>query len=437
MNKKNNWLEIKSILDRNNIRTLYHFTDRSNLTNIVKNGGLYSWNDCLKKGITIPRPGGGGPDSLSWALDAKNGLENYVRVSFTKHHPMMFVALNEGRITEPVILEINPEVIFWQETKYANMNATKNGANIGGTLDDFLKIHFNSVKEVNHFVLLPEEQPYFQAEILIKNFIPLEYIYNIGNFVKSEKKPISTPSSSPFKPFTPADLVSNLLSNGSMDEAITMAATGLIPKDRSKDYIENYIDKYKDKKNYQREVIINNRSFKYIHSNGSSLKIIANRGRYHVTVFENNYKAYYDYLETDFENILLKKKFPSELIKEIGFLCQKNYEDRMAMGVMIQIIAHAEPMTEKFSKAVESVMKGYLYLPDDFDIQICYFTQEQIENIMNNMSQEKKRFLFVIMSKLIMSQYTDYKSGDILKIISSKRFLFSNKITERYNLPKY
>ena len=42
MNKKNNWLEIKSILDRNNIRTLYHFTDRSNLTNIVKNGGLYS-----------------------------------------------------------------------------------------------------------------------------------------------------------------------------------------------------------------------------------------------------------------------------------------------------------------------------------------------------------------------------------------------------------
>ena len=81
-------------------------------------------------------------------------------------------------------------------------------------------------------------------------------------------------------------------------------------------------------------------------------------------------------------------------------------------------------------------VQSSLIQSDDFDIQICYFTQEQIENIMNNMSHEKKRFLFVIMSKLIMSQYTDYKSGDILKIISSKRFLFSNKITERYNLPK-
>ena len=38
------------------------------------------------------------------------------------------------------------------------------------------------MKARTHFDLPEEEQPYFQAEVLVKNFIPLEYIKNIGNF---------------------------------------------------------------------------------------------------------------------------------------------------------------------------------------------------------------------------------------------------------------
>lgn len=73
---------------------------------------------------------------------------------------MMYVAMNEGRISNPVLLEIDPEVIYDESTRYADRNATRNGANIGGTLDDFKKIHFQTVKARKHFDLDAEEQPF-------------------------------------------------------------------------------------------------------------------------------------------------------------------------------------------------------------------------------------------------------------------------------------
>ena len=179
MSQRSNWNEFKAILDRHGIKKLYHFTDRDNLEAIIKHGGLYSWADCEAKGIKIPKPGGG---DLSRQLDKRDGLQHYVRVSFTTQHPMMYVAMNDGRISNPVILEIDPAVIFDSESRYADMNATRTGAHVGGSLDDFERIHFQSVKARNHFDLDESEQPYFQAEILVKNCIPLKYITNIANF---------------------------------------------------------------------------------------------------------------------------------------------------------------------------------------------------------------------------------------------------------------
>lgn len=182
MRKRSNWKEFKRLLEQHNITKLYHFTDRDNLESIINNGGLHSWKDCEERGIDIPKPGGGGQGSLSWSLDLRDGLEYYVRVSFTRQHPMMYVAMNEDRISNPVILEIDPEVIYNEDTCYADCNATRNGANVGSSLEDFKKIHFQTVKATKHFDLDADEQPYFQAEILVKNFIPLKYITNIGNF---------------------------------------------------------------------------------------------------------------------------------------------------------------------------------------------------------------------------------------------------------------
>lgn len=181
MEKKNNWQQFKAVIDKHKIVKLYHFTDRDNLESIIKNGGLFSWMDCERKGIKIAKPGGG---SLSRQLDNGRNLGDYVRVSFTTQHPMMYVAMKDGRVSNPVILEIDPEVIYWKGTCFSNMNAAtyKVRPNIGETIDDFNQIHFQSVKARKHFDLPEEEQPYFQAEILVKNCIPLEYIKNIGNF---------------------------------------------------------------------------------------------------------------------------------------------------------------------------------------------------------------------------------------------------------------
>ncbi len=150
MAKRGNYNLFKELLDTHGIKKLYHFTDRDNLDSIIKNGGLYSWADCEAKGIAIPKPGG---DDLSRSLDRRDNLQNYVRVSFVDEHPMMYVAMDDERITNPVILEIDPEVIFEENTKYSDRNATRNGANVGGTIDDFRNIHFNSLKADDYFDL--------------------------------------------------------------------------------------------------------------------------------------------------------------------------------------------------------------------------------------------------------------------------------------------
>lgn len=179
MNKKTNWQELNKIIEENGVKKLYHFTDRDNLESIIKNGGLYSWADCDEKGISISKPGGG---NLSRSLDARDGLQHYVRVSFVKDHPMMFVAMNEQRISNPVVLEIDPEVIWWQDSLYCNKNVTRNDASYGGGVEHLKQIHFNTILRNKYFDLDEEEKPFYNAEVMVKNFIPLQYITNIGNF---------------------------------------------------------------------------------------------------------------------------------------------------------------------------------------------------------------------------------------------------------------
>lgn len=179
MSKRDNSSEFLEILRRNGITKLYHFTDRDNLDSIVSNGGLYSWADCEAKGITISKPGG---SAQSRSLDSRDGLQNFVRISFTPQHPMMYVAMNDGRISNPIILEIDLEVILDTTSKFANMNATKTGANVGSSLDDFKKIHFSAFRSKTHFDLPEEEQKFFQAEVLVKNHIPLSAILNLASF---------------------------------------------------------------------------------------------------------------------------------------------------------------------------------------------------------------------------------------------------------------
>ncbi len=196
MERKNNYKEFQEVLEQHGIKKLYHFTDRDNLESIIRHGGLYSWADCEGQSIAIAKPGGG---LLSRQLDSRDNLQHYVRVSFVRNHPMMYVAMNDGRISNPVLLEIDPQVVGWKNTKYADRNATKTGAHVGETLDDLRAIHFQAVKADRHFDLDPGEQPFYQAEVLVKNFIPLECITNIGNFgISVPNRPKALQSKTPY-----------------------------------------------------------------------------------------------------------------------------------------------------------------------------------------------------------------------------------------------
>ena len=179
MNRKQNWEEYQKVLDEGRVVKLYHFTDRDNLESIIKHGGLYSWADCRDKSIDIPKPGG---SNTSWSLDRRDGLQYYARLSFVPDHPMKYVAMDDGRISNPIVLEVDLEVALWEDTLYADRNATRNGARVGGEVDDLKAIRFGLFWGRRYFDMSDEAKMYYQAEVLVKHFIPLKYITNIANF---------------------------------------------------------------------------------------------------------------------------------------------------------------------------------------------------------------------------------------------------------------
>jgi hypothetical protein len=169
--------EILNFLRSKGITYFYHFTDESNINSIKLNGGLYSWDSCEEKGIGINRPGG---DHISRSLDMRYNLENFVRLSFVKEHPMKYVASRDGRIRSPKVLTIDIETATFKKTLFSNMNATTNGHLKGDDLS-FLRneIKFHIVKQPNQFNLSVEEKPFYQAEIMVEEHIESKYITNL------------------------------------------------------------------------------------------------------------------------------------------------------------------------------------------------------------------------------------------------------------------
>lgn len=183
MNRRKDFIKIKQLISKYNISKLYHFTDYENLESIVKNGGLFSYGDCIRKGIRIAKAGG---SELSHELDEREHLQYYVRASFCKRHPMMYSAMQDGRINNPIILEIDTDVLFIDGCIYSNKNAVRSDASKGTSFDALANIHFDTTLQNSQFDVPEDEQEFFQAEVLVPKFIPLHYILNISNYYKPE-----------------------------------------------------------------------------------------------------------------------------------------------------------------------------------------------------------------------------------------------------------
>lgn len=157
------------------IDSLYHFTDVSNLESIIKNGGLYSW-----KGLENIRINASlSSNELSRQLDTQRNLQNYIRLSFTDYHPMSTkVEKEDGK--NLVWLKIDLDVALWENTLFSDINATDNNVTVNGDFDFLKTLDFDIFRQRYNNLDILEKKKY-QAEILVKDFLPIKYIKNINS----------------------------------------------------------------------------------------------------------------------------------------------------------------------------------------------------------------------------------------------------------------
>jgi hypothetical protein len=105
---------------------------------------------------------------LSHDLDTGKGLENFVRLSFCKKHPMMYTALKDNRISRPVVLEIKVQAVCRPGVRFCERNAAAKDA---VTSEDLRVIHFDIVKGT-YLKLSTKEKAFFQGEVLVPGCIP-------------------------------------------------------------------------------------------------------------------------------------------------------------------------------------------------------------------------------------------------------------------------
>ena len=106
---------------------VYHFTDEVNLPSIVERG-LLSKEQLRAQGLWPPKATGG--NQLSWDLDIHRGIDPFVSLCMTRNHGMKFLAEQEGRLSKPVYLGINPAVLALPGVKIALGVANANDVTI-------------------------------------------------------------------------------------------------------------------------------------------------------------------------------------------------------------------------------------------------------------------------------------------------------------------
>tara|TARA_Y100000296_G_scaffold32697_1_gene37837 strand:+ start:1034 stop:1555 length:522 start_codon:yes stop_codon:yes gene_type:complete len=109
-----------------NRRRLFHFTDSRNIPSIAGNG-LLTTAELRDRGIDTVT--GGDADSLG--IDKHKGLDQFVRLSFCRTHPMSHIAQERGSIETVRILTISPDVLLRDGVRIADQVATANEAVIG------------------------------------------------------------------------------------------------------------------------------------------------------------------------------------------------------------------------------------------------------------------------------------------------------------------
>lgn len=176
--KKIEYKNIIPYLDFRNIECFYHFTERRNLKSILQSGGLMSFQELRNRQINVIHVS----NDLSWELDAKKGLSNYIRLAFVKNHPMFWKAKYEMNF-ELIWIQIDREIATWENTKFTDKNATDKNVKLGHDLGFLKTIDYDAIHKSKdgYNTLHEEEKRHAQSEILVEQFIPKKYFLNLAD----------------------------------------------------------------------------------------------------------------------------------------------------------------------------------------------------------------------------------------------------------------
>ena len=166
--------QIRQYLLDNGVEYFYHFTERENIENIKRNGGICSLKYCLLNAIEVSTKGD--MTRLRYA-DAKFELEDYARLSFCERHPL--IKKRQAAGADLVLLKIKIDVAWRYDTLFADRDAAKQHHH-GGTIDDLKLVKMDAVRKMN-LEEWDQDYVYNQAEVMVKSIVPIEYILNIDD----------------------------------------------------------------------------------------------------------------------------------------------------------------------------------------------------------------------------------------------------------------
>ena len=177
--------QIKRTLEENGIRILYHFTPISNLEWIAQYECLASKEKLEEKGI-FPEIETGG-NELSLQLDRELGNWGKVHVYFCSHTPMAYGQQGGKHI---VYVLINPEVATWENVLFTDTNATRkqDGHRREQGIEGIKLVDFKTIMGTLDDGPKPWDRTWHrnvQAEVLVPDEIPLDYIEGIAFITKA------------------------------------------------------------------------------------------------------------------------------------------------------------------------------------------------------------------------------------------------------------
>lgn len=191
MNLKSNYIEFKKEIENRNIEFLIHFTPTLNLYSILEQEKLMSRE--ILENLDIEQF-----DILDYVKFTDNVRyddKSYLNLSLSGPNTFLFSKFRQKTSNDITInwcvLKIDPKYIYENHTLFSITNAASNSAKrqfgISGDLQKFKQLFatelnintFNGVRKLTRGNIADKYPTDIQAEILIKNSLPLNSIISI------------------------------------------------------------------------------------------------------------------------------------------------------------------------------------------------------------------------------------------------------------------